>query len=60
MAKVWVDDTCIACEVCVDMLPDVFQIKDGKATVVNPEGASLDEIKEAAEACPTESIKIEE
>ncbi|WP_025209334.1 ferredoxin [Hippea sp. KM1] len=61
MAKVWVDEaSCIGCEACVDELPDVFQMKDGKAVVVNAEGASLDEIKEVAEACPTESIKVEE
>ncbi len=61
MAKVWVDDTCIGCEACVDALPEVFEMTDdGKARVKNPEGASLEEIKEVAEACPTESIKIEE
>ncbi len=61
MAKVWVDqDSCIGCEACVDALPDVFEMEDGKAKVTNPEGASLEEIKEVAEACPTESIKIEE
>ncbi len=61
MAKVWVDQgACIGCEACVDELPDVFQMEDGKAKVVNPEGASLDEIKEVAEACPTEAIKVEE
>ncbi len=61
MAKVWIEDSCIGCEACVDELPDVFQMGDnGKAKVVNPEGASLEEIKEVAEACPTESIKVEE
>lgn len=61
MAKVWVDEeTCIGCEVCADSLPDVFEMNDGKATVKNPEGASIDEIKEIAESCPTESIHVEE
>ena len=60
MAKVWIDDSCIGCEACVDALPDVFAMEDGKAKVINAEGASLEEIKETAEACPTESIKVEE
>lgn len=61
MAKVSVDQsTCIGCEVCVDTAPDVFEMVDGKAQVKNPDGASVDVIKEAAEACPTESIKVEE
>ncbi|MGB9744140.1 MAG: ferredoxin [Desulfurella sp.] len=61
MAKVTVDQsTCIGCEVCVDTAPDVFEMVDGKAHVKNPDGAPIDVIKEAAEACPTESIKVEE
>ncbi len=61
MAKVYVDqDACIGCEACADALPDVFAMEDGKAKVTNAEGASLEEIKETAETCPTEAIKVEE
>ena len=42
---------------CVGAAPDVFEIDDeGKAVVINGEGADDDTILEAAEACPLEAI----
>jgi ferredoxin len=44
---------------CVGSAPEVFEIDDeGKAVVVNPEGADNDIILEAAEACPLEAITV--
>jgi len=41
------------------MLPEVFEIEDdGKATVKNENGASLEKIKEVAEMCPVKAIKV--
>lgn len=42
---------------CVSAAPDVFDLdREGKAVVINKEGADDDTIIEAAEACPLEAI----
>lgn len=60
-SKVEVDqETCIGCGVCADMVPDVFEMQDGKSIVINAQGAEYDEVQEAVESCPVESITAEE
>ncbi|OLN21530.1 ferredoxin [Domibacillus antri] len=64
----WVDqDTCIACGACGAAAPDIFDYNDeGIAYVVldDNQGSAevpdelLDDLDEAFEGCPTESIKI--
>lgn len=60
--KVWIDEDCTACELCVGTCPDVFEMGDEIARVI--EGADFeaneDCIREAAENCPVEVIKFEE
>ncbi len=60
--KVWIDDDCTACGLCVDICHEVFDLPDDIAIV--KEGVNLseyeDEIKEAAESCPVEVIHFEE
>ena len=61
--KVKVDaDECTGCELCIDTCPDVFEMEDdvshAKLEVV-PEDLE-DDVREAAEDCPTEAIIIEE
>lgn len=59
--KVKVDaEACIGCEVCADICPQVFEMKDDKAVVVD--GANCDDAgccQEAADSCPTEAIILE-
>jgi ferredoxin len=50
---------CIGSGDCVDTAPDVFQLDDeDKATVVDPDGAPLDDIVEAAQNCPVSAIFV--
>jgi ferredoxin len=59
MAKeVYVDESeCTGCELCVDTLPEVFEMtSDGVSIVHNPTGASEDKIQEVIDSCPAECI----
>jgi ferredoxin len=49
-------DLCTGCELCVETVPDVFQMEGDVATVTDPEGASEEEIQEAVDNCPVEAI----
>jgi ferredoxin len=50
---------CIGSGDCVDTAPDVFQLDDDdKATVVDPDGASVDDVLEAAQNCPVTAIFV--
>ena len=58
--KVWVEEECTSCGLCVDICPEVFEMED-IATVI--EGVNFDDyeeqIKDAAESCPADVIKYE-
>lgn len=62
------EDICIANAVCVNLAPNVFQLKKQStpsllaplAYVVDPNGATNDEILIAAQMCPTGAIIIED
>jgi ferredoxin len=44
---------------CVDTAPRVFALDEhDKATVIDPDGASLDRIVEASQNCPVDAIII--
>jgi ferredoxin len=50
---------CIGSGDCVDTAPDVFQLDDeDKAVVVDPDGAALDDVLDAARNCPVSAIFI--
>jgi len=50
---------CIGSGDCVDTVPDVFQLDDeDKAVVIDPDGAPLDDILEAAQNCPVTAIFV--
>ena len=60
--KANVTEECIACELCVQMCPEVFEMGDEYAEVktdpVTDEHA--DAVREAADACPTSAIEVED
>ncbi|MHB8110962.1 MAG: ferredoxin [Syntrophorhabdaceae bacterium] len=61
MKKVWVDDSCVACEACVEICPEVFELEGELATIIQGADLSLNaKIIEAAESCPVEAIHYEQ
>lgn len=55
---------CIGCCSCEIIAPDVFQINKNsksnpKSSVINPKGAGVNRIMNAAETCPTKAIRVE-
>ena len=60
LKKVEIIEGCIACGLCVDTCPEVFEMED-LATVIKGVNYSdyEDQVKEAAESCPVEVIKYE-
>lgn len=73
MAKyTWVDkETCIACGACGAIAPDIFDYDDcGLAECIYGDDKNQgvteipeelhDDLKDAADGCPTESIKIQD
>lgn len=52
-------EKCQGIGACVGAAPDVFEVdNEGKAVVINAEGADDETIVLAAEACPLEAIKV--
>lgn len=62
--KLEVDESlCIGDGICVDICPEVFEMRDDNLAHVieeNPGSALHEQIKEAADACPTSAINIYE
>ncbi|KPK65300.1 MAG: hypothetical protein AMK73_03360 [Planctomycetes bacterium SM23_32] len=60
--KVEVTEDCIACGLCVDACPEVFEMGDEFAEVIvdNVPEEHRDAVRQAAEECPTEAIIVEE
>jgi ferredoxin len=56
------EDLCTACELCVDDVPDVFEMGDDVAVVkVETVPADLeDDVRDAADSCPADAIIVEE
>lgn len=59
--NVRVTEDCIACGLCVETCPEVFEMGDDIAQVKSGANPSEyeDAVNEAAEACPTDAIIVE-
>ena len=59
--KVRVEDTCTACELCIDTCPEVFEMGSDMAQVIVAEVPPEfeDAVQQAADECPSESIIVE-
>lgn len=59
MAKPVVDqDTCTGCGTCVELCPEVFEMKDDKAEVIGPDKCDTCDCQEAIDSCPVEAISM--
>ncbi len=59
--KVRIDaELCTACELCVDTCPDIFEMGEDVAVVIQADvPADLEDcVQEAADSCPSEAIII--
>ncbi|HHX63091.1 MAG TPA: ferredoxin [Epulopiscium sp.] len=61
--KAYVDkDTCIGCELCPDICPEIFSMEDDGLAVAQDIEISdeiLESAKEAESSCPVEAIRVE-
>lgn len=54
-------DLCEGCGSCVEVCPEVFELRDDdKAYVIGPDKCDTCDCKEAADICPLEAITLEE
>ena len=62
ITKVWInEDACTGCGICEDTCPQVFELNDiAKVKEKADFNEFEEEIKEAAESCPSEAIQFEE
>lgn len=52
-------DLCIGCGSCVELCPEVFELRDDKAWVIGPDKCDSCDCQAAADTCPVEAIKFE-
>lgn len=59
--QVHIEDTCTACELCIDTCPEVFSMGEEFAEVIVDEVPAEYEqlVQQAAEDCPVEAIIVE-
>jgi len=59
--KATVDESCVACGLCVDTCPAVFEMADDIARVIADPVPPDEEAscREAADACPVDAITLE-
>ena len=63
--RVWIEEGCISCSLCMDIASDVFDVPDGEDCKIRPDAMAFfvrkkADIVLAAEDCPVEVIHLEE
>ncbi len=51
-------DACIGCGSCVEICPEVFELRDDKAFVIGPDKCSTCNCQEAVDICPVQAISL--
>lgn len=65
--RVWIEEGCISCNLCEDIVPEIFEVPIGELCHVKPDAqrflvgdAAFDaKVQEAADSCPVEVIQLE-
>jgi len=65
--KVWILEGCIACNLCQDLVPEVFEVPAGSTSrtrkghekLLCGESEMDERIQEAVDSCPVEVIQVE-
>ena len=61
MKKPVVDwDACVGCGSCVELCPEVFQLRGDKAYVIGEDKCNTCDCQAAADICPVQAITVEE
>jgi len=61
MRKITVDhELCIGCGVCVEICPEVFELRDEKSWVIGEDKCDTCDCEEAIVNCPVDAIEQEE
>ncbi len=50
---------CVGCGSCVELCPEVFELRDDKAWVIGYDKCNTCNCQEAVNLCPTEAITLE-
>ena len=66
--RVWIEEGCIACNLCEDLVPEIFVVPPGDSCrpvkkhekLLKKDETLHARVKEAAESCPVEVIQFEE
>ncbi len=60
--RVWIEEGCTLCGMCEEECPEVFELGDDSAQVIEEAdfSGSEDSIVNAAESCPVQIIHFEE
>ncbi len=66
--KIWIEEACISCNLCEDLVPEVFEVpagetcrpKKGYQKHLTGDPAMDERIQEAADSCPVEVIQLEQ
>ena len=59
MAKVSVDTaTCVGCGLCEQSCPEVFEVQGDGIAHVKAQGCATHNLREVAEQCPVNAIKV--
>ena len=51
---------CTGCGACVDFCPDVFELRDEKAWVIDPSKCDSCNCEEFATLCPVDAIEMQD
>lgn len=51
-------DLCIGCGLCSELCPKVFELRDDKAWVINPNACDTCDCQQAVDSCPVTAISL--